>query len=524
MKTGHRFIHSFFAFFLVFSLFFPALNQVASAQEAIPDGSYEVDFSVLKDGTDEVSVMDDYTKKPAVLHVNQGSYTIDLTIKNANWYEDFTVQGDRPQVISENPEANERTVQFQTDDPSSKTDAWVHIIVTGIPSFNYDNMYDVQIDFDVDSIDISEPGTEEPGTEDPGIEDPGTEDPGTEDPGIEDPGTEDPGTEDPGTEDPGTEDPGTEDPGTEEPGTEDPDIDEPITLEDGSYTIPFEAKHAEEDRDSAMSRYLVNPASLDVEDGEQTITLTTTDSHQITSLKIEQDGTYTEGEVIAEDEEENTRSYAFTVDNLDEEIAAQVSMRVQVPPDVYENTQYFRLIFDTDGIEQVEEDTDEPGTDEPITLEDGSYTIPFEAKHAEEDRDSAMSRYLVNPASLDVEDGEQTITLTTTDSHQITSLKIEQDGTYTEGEVIDEDEEENTRSYAFTVDNLDEEIAAQVSMRVQVPPDVYENTQYFRLIFDTDGIEQVEEDIDEPGTDELDNGLYSIDFTVLKDGTDETSV
>ncbi|PAE95602.1 NEAT domain-containing protein [Shouchella clausii] len=389
MNVRNRLINGFLSLLLVFATVLPTFANIASAaSEPLQNGTYEIPFKVLKNGTDETSVMDGYTKKPATLYVKDGSYEIDMTLTNSNWYQDFKVEGAQPETISEDTGKNERVVRFPVSQLDEKLDAYVHIIVTGIPGFEYDNKYDVQIAFDVNGISLIEldepPTVEEPGTEEPGTEEPGTEEPGTEEPGTEEPGTEEPGTEEPGTEEPGTEEPGTEEPSTEEPGTE-----EPVVLEDGEYTIPFAAKHATEDRDSTMSRYLVNPAQLSVKDGVQTVALTVKDSHQITALQLEENGTFYDGEVVNEDVEANTRTYAYTVTDLDKPANANVSMRVSMPNgDVYENTQSFRLLFDVEGIEALpapeEPGAEEPGTEEPGTEEPGTEEPGAEEPGTEE--------------------------------------------------------------------------------------------------------------------------------------------
>ncbi|WP_054705044.1 NEAT domain-containing protein [Bacillus sp. JCM 19041] len=491
MNLRNCLMNASLALLIVLATFLPTWANVAAAESApLQNGTYELPFQVLKDGTNEPSVMDGYTKKPAKLYVKDGTYSVDLTLTNSNWYEDFTVEGERPETISENSEANERVVRFPVSDLDEKLNAWVHIIVTGIPGFNYDSKYDVQFDFDSSGVEVIE--LEESESEEPEVEEPETEDPETENPETEQPETEEPGTENPETEQPETEEPGTENPETEQPETETPETEQPV-LEEGSYTVPFAAKHATEDRDSSMSRYLVNPADLAVKADKQTLSLTIKDSHQITSLQLEEGGEYVEGTVTAEDEEENTRTYAFDFEELKSEINAKVSMRVALPNgNVYENTQDFRLFMDLEGALQVEEpEIVQPEPEQPV-LEEGSYTVPFAAKHSTEDRDSSMSRYLVNPADLTVEEDKQTFSLTVKESHQITSLQLEEDGEYVEGTVTAEDAEENTRTYAFTVDQLNEAINAKVAMRVALPNgSVYENTQDFRVVIDLEALSQL---------------------------------
>lgn len=511
MNVRNRLINGFLSLLLVFATVLPTFaNTASAASEPLQNGTYEIPFKVLKNGTDETSVMDGYTKKPATLYVKDGSYEIDMTLTNSNWYQDFQVEGAQPETISEDTSKNERVVRFPVSQLDEKLDAYVHIIVTGIPGFEYDNKYDVQIAFDVNGISIIE--LDEP-------------------PGVEEPGTEEPGTEEPGTEEPGTEEPGTEEPGTEEPGTE-----EPVVLEDGEYTIPFAAKHATEDRDSTMSRYLVNPAQLSVKDGVQTVALTVKDSHQITALQLEENGTFYDGEVVKEDGEANTRTYAYTVTDLNKPANANVSMRVSMPNgDVYENTQSFRLLFDVEGIEALpapeepgteepgieepgaeEPGTEEPGTEEPSAeepgtekpgtgnsgtapsgkidnLANGRYEIDFTfLKDGTEDV-SVMDGYTEKPATLYVKDGEFTVDLTLLHSSWYEDLKIAGE----RPEVVLTDVEADKRVVRFPVSNLNEKTNAWVHIVVKdIPGFEYDNEYNTQLAFDVDSIKLIEKDPD----------------------------
>ncbi|GAK11504.1 cell surface protein IsdA, transfers heme from hemoglobin to apo-IsdC [Geomicrobium sp. JCM 19039] len=125
------------------------------------NGLYSIDFTVLKDGTDETSVMDDYTEKPAHVYVNDGTFTFDLTLTNNSWYQEILINGEEPEIVDEDEAEDTRVVRF-SNDSLQPVDAWVHIIVTGIPGFTYDNEYDVQIAFDEDSLTFIEADQEPP--------------------------------------------------------------------------------------------------------------------------------------------------------------------------------------------------------------------------------------------------------------------------------------------------------------------------------------------------------------------------
>ena len=75
-----------------------------------------INFSVLKENTDESSVMDGYTEKPATLWVEEGEKTVHLTLKNSDWIKSFqTMQGELfidADVISVDEENDKRVVAF----------------------------------------------------------------------------------------------------------------------------------------------------------------------------------------------------------------------------------------------------------------------------------------------------------------------------------------------------------------------------------------------------------------------------
>lgn len=62
------------------------------------------------------------------------------------------INGVRPSVVNEDLDKSEKTVRFETNSLHEAIDAWVHIIVKGIPGFDYDNQYDVDIQFDPESL------------------------------------------------------------------------------------------------------------------------------------------------------------------------------------------------------------------------------------------------------------------------------------------------------------------------------------------------------------------------------------
>ena len=57
--------------------------------ETIKDGEYSINFKALKDQTDEISMMNTYTKSPGVLKVKDGKKYVSFTLTNSSWITKF---------------------------------------------------------------------------------------------------------------------------------------------------------------------------------------------------------------------------------------------------------------------------------------------------------------------------------------------------------------------------------------------------------------------------------------------------
>ncbi|WP_231347725.1 NEAT domain-containing protein, partial [Bacillus mycoides] len=117
------------------------------------DGQYDITFKVLKDKTDELSKMHDYTVNPAKLIIKDGKKYIEMTLKNSAWITKFQTESNSlfadAKVVSEDKNANTRVVQFEVEDLFKKLNAKVKV---DIDEMNYHHFYDVQIQFDTNNI------------------------------------------------------------------------------------------------------------------------------------------------------------------------------------------------------------------------------------------------------------------------------------------------------------------------------------------------------------------------------------
>ncbi|MCY7737532.1 heme uptake protein IsdC [Bacillus safensis] len=139
----------FMAVFLL-ALMLPFSNAQAAA---LKDGTYSVNYTVLKAEGNAVSMANDYWLKPAKVIAKNGNLTVQMTIKNSSWVTEFKVPGNGgyvdTTVLSTNKKANTRLVQFQAQSLSKPIKSKIHVTVK---SADYDHDYTIQLKFDESSI------------------------------------------------------------------------------------------------------------------------------------------------------------------------------------------------------------------------------------------------------------------------------------------------------------------------------------------------------------------------------------
>ncbi|MDN4608053.1 NEAT domain-containing protein [Sporosarcina highlanderae] len=135
---------------MLLAFLIPVMGQIHAANAKYADGDYTVPFSVLKATSNEESATVEYMVSPAKVKMQNDKATVTVTLNNSSWWQSFQVQGRDVQVVSE---ANDRrVVKFDVADISQPVNAKIHIIVTGIPGFDYDNKYDIRLVFNTSSF------------------------------------------------------------------------------------------------------------------------------------------------------------------------------------------------------------------------------------------------------------------------------------------------------------------------------------------------------------------------------------
>lgn len=475
-------IVSFLAIYLiVFSTFLPAFTAANTESPSLANGEYTINFDVLKDGTNEVSVMDTYTEKPAKLFVDNGQNKVHLTLTHSDWIKEFKVEkaGEFVDavVVDEKEEAKKRVIEFEVPNLAEKLNAKTHVVITGIPGFNYDNRYTVQIQFDTDSlveINVPEPPPADPGTEEPPAN--------PEKPPANPEQPDDPNN------------------------PEQPIVD----LIDGKdYTIHYTALHAtKEEPSSAMDGRFAKPATIKVREGKTLISFVLENKQHVTGLELET----APGHWV-----EVTENYEFIdveLADLAEILYAKVSMEVPMQNGtVYKNTQSFRIAFDRTTIQEKEAPIEEPPVEEqpPGTIADGEYTVDFIILKDQTEEASVMDSYTEKPALLLVDNGENIVHLTLKNSDWIKVFKVEKNGEFVDAEVIETDEAANTRVVKFELPNIGEKLNAFTHVKItDMPGFNYDNEYTVQLKFEPSSLKEVEIpelviELDENGQKELTN-------------------
>ncbi len=455
MKKMFKKLNSCLVITLLFFSLVPSYTAIAEEPLLKDGGEYQVQLNFYKDqtggSTKESSAANAYLDHTGTIKVENNQPYLYVTVKNSGWWKNFATSksGERPatpvpaenyqgtyqdvEVISENPADNTRKVRIKMESLDKIIFSYMHINVDTVPGFNYDNWYQVDLTIDPSSlVVVSEPVIEEPSI---------------------------------------------------------PVV--PTELADGTYKVPFTAKHATEEKASSMQKYFDNPVWLKVENGKKTIAMNLNDSKTVTSFQTEVGGSLVETGIVSKDEAQNSRIVTFDVPNLTTDLNAHVAYQVDMGGGkLYNGQANFRLLFDPTQAVAIPSNefpsAPEPEKPtEPTKLADGTYKVPFTAKHATEEKASSMQKYFDNPVWLKVENGKKTIAMNLNDSKTVTSFQTEVGGSLVETGIVSKDEAQNSRIVTFDVPDLTTDLNAHVAYQVDMGGGkLYNGQANFRLLFD----------------------------------------
>ncbi|MGJ5713156.1 NEAT domain-containing protein [Staphylococcus auricularis] len=121
-----------------------ATNNKKPDQKQQDVNQQAINFKVVKNGTNQISVMDGYMQHPAHLVTKDGKQYLEFTIDHASWWKAFDIyhNGQKLPMTTVKEQNDTRTVHVEVQPGMEQFDAKVHIVVPGI---NYDNHYTTQI-------------------------------------------------------------------------------------------------------------------------------------------------------------------------------------------------------------------------------------------------------------------------------------------------------------------------------------------------------------------------------------------
>ncbi|MGG6840871.1 UNVERIFIED_CONTAM: NEAT domain-containing protein [Mammaliicoccus sciuri] len=121
-------------------------NQGSTIQEKATSTS---GYMVYKNGSSEISYMDQYMVKPARIVEENGKQYVELTLKSASYWKSFELFDHDKKLnvttVSENQSADTKIIRFEKPKDLKVLTSKVHIVV---PAINYDNHYTTRIEFD----------------------------------------------------------------------------------------------------------------------------------------------------------------------------------------------------------------------------------------------------------------------------------------------------------------------------------------------------------------------------------------
>ncbi|MGE6627182.1 NEAT domain-containing protein [Bacillus pumilus] len=124
------------------------------------------------------------------------------------------------------------------------------------------------------------------------------------------------------------------------------------------------------------------------------------------------------------------------------------------------------------------------GTAQAASFVDGEYTVGFTVLKNGSTEASMMDTYTEKPAKLIVENGKTTAYVTLKQSKEITDFKVEQNGALVTTETVSEDETANTRVIKFDVADLSAKLNGWVKIYWDLGGLIYDEAYDVQLAFD----------------------------------------
>lgn len=149
------------SFFVVILFYGMAVFQLPGASASdLADGTYVVEYEMLQADKDSVSIANDYFEKPATLTIDKGEQYVQFTVNRSEWVKELKISSgdsfDDVDVVSEDPENNQRVIAFKVDgDISNPVQMQMHVVIKDMEPA-YDHQYSVRLDFDLETMQVTD--------------------------------------------------------------------------------------------------------------------------------------------------------------------------------------------------------------------------------------------------------------------------------------------------------------------------------------------------------------------------------
>ncbi|NOU94528.1 heme uptake protein IsdC [Paenibacillus sp. LMG 31456] len=122
-------------------------------------------------------------------------------------------------------------------------------------------------------------------------------------------------------------------------------------LSDGTYTVDYSVKKAENDSASMANDYFEKPAKVFVKNGEMNVQLQMNHSKWITLFKVPSGASFVDAPVVSSDKAEDTRVVSFKVDDLSKPLLSKIHVTVESID--YDHDYTIRFVFDEKSIKNI---------------------------------------------------------------------------------------------------------------------------------------------------------------------------
>ncbi|WP_051621078.1 heme uptake protein IsdC [Paenibacillus sp. UNC451MF] len=123
------------------------------------------------------------------------------------------------------------------------------------------------------------------------------------------------------------------------------------SLADGTYTVDYTIKQAENDSASMANDYFEKPATVVVKNGEAALKIQMNHSKWITQFKVPEKDGFVDAKVVSSDSANDTRVVQFTADDLSKPLLSKIHVTVKEID--YDHDYTIRFVFDSKSIKSI---------------------------------------------------------------------------------------------------------------------------------------------------------------------------